>query len=78
MQPEANSQPISIVARRALRQNASVNANQPMSAARHAAYRQLALTVLGLDVPTLTNELRARRFARMSHLRLVPQGDCAA
>jgi hypothetical protein len=31
--------------------------------ARQAAYRRLALTILALDVPTLTAELRARRRA---------------
>jgi hypothetical protein len=32
--------------------------------ARPAAYRRLALTILGLDVPTLAAELRAQRTAR--------------
>jgi hypothetical protein len=32
--------------------------------ARPAAYRRLALTILGLDVPTLAAELRANRTAR--------------
>ena len=32
--------------------------------ARPAAYRRLALTILGLDVPTLAAELRAYHAAR--------------
>jgi hypothetical protein len=36
---------------------------QPLDPARQAAYRRLALTILGADVRTLTAELRARREA---------------
>ena len=35
-----------------------------MSGARLAAYRSLALTILGLDVVTLGAELQRRRLAR--------------
>jgi hypothetical protein len=49
-----------------------------MSPARRAAYRRLALTVLGLDVPTLTAKLRARRLASAPWLRLVPPSSRAA
>jgi hypothetical protein len=34
---------------------------QPTTAAQHAAYRRLALTVLGADVPTLLAQLQQRR-----------------
>jgi len=45
---------------------------QPLDSARPAAYRQLALTILGVDVRTLTAELRARRQEAGPQLRLVP------
>jgi hypothetical protein len=34
----------------------------PAAQARNAAYRRLVATVLGLDVATLSHELRARRL----------------
>ena len=45
--------------------------------ARRAAYRRLAVTILGLDVPTLVAELQAA--ARPSHARqLASAQPCAA
>ena len=41
-----------------------------MSLARQTAYRRLALTVLGVDVLTITAELRTRRLASAPKLRL--------
>jgi hypothetical protein len=40
------------------------SSRQPMSPARRAAYRRLALTVLGLDVQALATGLRTRRDQR--------------
>ena len=49
-----------------------------LTPAQQRAYRQLAIVALGLDVPTLTQNLRGRRLLRMPTLRLVPQTDWAA
>jgi hypothetical protein len=49
-----------------------------MSAERKAAYRRFARHVLGLDVHTLTNDLRARRIERMAAVRVISQADRAA
>jgi hypothetical protein len=51
---------------------------QPLASARQAAYRHLALTILGVDVRTLTAELRARRQEAAPQLRLVPLPPRAA
>jgi hypothetical protein len=40
--------------------------------ARQAAYRRLALTILALDVPTLTAELRAHRQPPTRLTKAVP------
>jgi hypothetical protein len=42
------------------------------AAAREAAYRRLALTILGLDVPTLDAELHAQR---LGYVRVVSRVD---
>jgi hypothetical protein len=49
-----------------------------LTPAQHRAYRRLALTVLGLDVATLTTGLRARRLEAMPPLQVLPQIDRAA
>jgi hypothetical protein len=75
MQPHGTgNQPISIADCRAT----YVTEDQPMSAERKAAYRQLALVVLGMDIQTLTKELRARRMQRMVRLHVVSRGERAA
>jgi hypothetical protein len=51
---------------------------QPLDSARQAAYRHLALTILGVDVRTLTAELQARRQEAAPQLRLVPLPPRAA
>ena len=62
-----NCEPISLVERRAARQ-ADVKWRTPLSAGQQRAYRQLAIVALGLDVPTLTQQLRARRLERTQAL----------
>ena len=42
-----------------------------LSLARHNAYRRLAVTIMGLDVSTLTEQLRFRRELSGPRLRLV-------
>jgi hypothetical protein len=49
-----------------------------LSLARHNAYRQLALTVMCLDVPTLTAQLRFRRELSGPRLRLIEPAMRAA
>jgi hypothetical protein len=49
-----------------------------LDTARQAAYRKLALTILGVDVRTLTDELRARREAAAPRLYVVPPSPRAA
>jgi hypothetical protein len=49
-----------------------------LSPARASAYRRLAVTVLGLDVPTLTAELRDRRRNSPRMLRVLPPSSRAA
>jgi len=49
-----------------------------LTPAQYRAYRQLAIAALGLDVATLTNDLRARRLQRMPELRVLPEPDRAA
>jgi hypothetical protein len=38
------------------------------SSVQHTAYRRLALTILGLDVPTLADELRSTRRSALAHI----------
>jgi hypothetical protein len=45
---------------------------QALTAARYAAYRRLALSILGADVPTLITELRERREASPPDVRPLP------
>jgi hypothetical protein len=54
------------------------SAAQTMSPARQGAYRRFALTVLGLDVPTLAVELRARRLAAAPRLQIVPTSSSSS
>jgi len=77
MTSNADVQPISFGERRALRQ-ASSNNCAPLTAAQERAYRQLVIAALGVDLPTLTRELRGRRLQQMAHLRLLPPADRAA
>jgi len=51
---------------------------QPLDSARQAAYRQLALTILGVDVRTLTAELQTRRQAAAPQLLRMPLPPQAA
>jgi hypothetical protein len=75
-----SSEPISISERRSSRNESNESAadRTPLSPAQQRAYRQLAIFVLRLDVPTLTRDLRARRMLAMPELRLAPPTDCAA
>jgi hypothetical protein len=77
MSLNSNVQPISLVERRAARL-ADPHNNAQLSIALQRAYRQLAIAALGLDLPTLTRELRSRRIQRMPELRLLAHGDQAA
>jgi len=70
-------QPISLADHRASRQTSAAQPKQ-LTAAQHRAYRQLAITTLGLDLPTLTQTLRARRIQAMPQLRIVAPTDLAA
>jgi hypothetical protein len=47
----------------------TLSRRQPLDPARQAAYRRLALTILGVDVHTLTTELRAQREAAVREAR---------
>jgi hypothetical protein len=49
-----------------------------LSLARHQAYRRLALTIIGLDVPSLTEQLRFRRELSGPRLRLIAPAARAA
>jgi hypothetical protein len=49
-----------------------------MTAARQQAYRRFALTVLALDLPTLTADLAARRMAAAPELLPVARTSRAA
>jgi len=51
---------------------------QPLASARQAAYRQLALTILGVDVRTLTAELQKHRQTAAPHLLRMPLPPQAA
>jgi hypothetical protein len=77
MSLNSDVQPISLVERRAARL-ADPHNSAPLSIAQQRAYRQLAIAALGLDLPTLTRELRGRRIQRMPELRLGVHGDQAA
>jgi hypothetical protein len=57
---------------------AQTSARAQVTPARYRAYRQLAIAALGLDLPTLTADLRARRLRDMPVLRIVPPADLAA
>jgi hypothetical protein len=80
MPSNAGMQPISIAERRAMRQanQSAVGDAETLTAAQQRAYRQLAIYSLGLDIATLTRQLRARRLQRMPELRIVPTSDRAA
>jgi hypothetical protein len=75
MSTNANQQPIDLAARRASRK---AGRSMSLTAGQQRAYRQLAIVTLGLDLPTLTRELRARRLQRMTMLQLLPPSDRAA
>jgi len=49
-----------------------------LSLARHNAYRRLALNILGMDVSTLTEQLRFRRELSGPRLRLIARAARAA
>ena len=49
----------------------STHSSRTTAAARAAAYRRLACTILGLDVPTLVADLRAQRLGQDSPTPLV-------
>jgi hypothetical protein len=51
---------------------------QPLDSARQAAYRHLALIILGVDIRTLTAGLRTRRQEAAPQLWLVPLPPRAA
>jgi hypothetical protein len=72
-----NTAPISITEIRSRRTTRATTQRTPLTAGQRKAYRQLALTVLGLDVTTLTSELRARR-EQAALLNLVSDADRAA
>jgi hypothetical protein len=55
-----------------------VAAQLPLSTARHNAYRQLALTILGVDVPTLTEQLRFGHELSSPRVRLIAPASRAA
>lgn len=77
MSTNSNVEPINLTERRAARQATATN-GAALTVAQRRAYRQLAIHALGLDVPTLTRTLRARRLERMPALRLLPPADIAA
>jgi hypothetical protein len=70
-------QPISFVEGRAMRQASSSN-RPTLTAAQERAYRQLVIAALGVDLPTLTRELRSRRLQQLPHLHLLRPVDRAA
>ena len=73
---QAGNEPINLAERRSARdQNAGAT---PLTTGQQRAYRQLAIFALGLDLPTLTRELRARRLQRMPEVLVVPTIDRAA
>ncbi len=51
---------------------------EALTPAQRRAYRRLAIYALGMDIATLTRDLRARRLERMPEQRLVPTSDLAA
>ncbi len=73
---DVSNQPIDFTERRMAREARAQGA--ALTPEQQRAYRQLAIFALGLDLPTLTRELRARRIERMPELRLLPQSDRAA
>jgi hypothetical protein len=75
MSTNAKQQPIDLASRRASR---DASRSVSLTVAQQRAYRQLAIAALGLDLPTLTRELRARRLQRMPLLQLLPPTDRAA
>lgn len=74
MPSTTDPQPINLAELRAERAAARL----PLNASQQRAYRRLAIAALGLDVPTLTRQLRARRLEALPELRLVPAADLAA
>jgi hypothetical protein len=58
--PAALSRPRTVIARGA---NGQPRTYRLARGARHAAYRRLAIAILGLDVPALAAELRGARRA---------------
>jgi hypothetical protein len=77
MSTNSNVEPINLTERLAARQ-ATASHGAALTTGQRRAYRQLAIHALGLDVPTLTRTLRARRLERMPELRLLPPADIAA
>ena len=63
MSLNSNSEPISLAEHREARQS-DVKWRAQSSPERQRAYRQLAIVALGMDLATLTRELRARRLER--------------
>jgi hypothetical protein len=51
---------------------------QPLSADQHAAYRRLALTIIGADIQTLLTQLRERNDLTSTYIRLTPPETRAA
>jgi hypothetical protein len=78
MQSNTNVQPISLAERRAARDLRTSTSSAQLTPAQRRAYRQLAIVALGLDLPTLTMNLRARRLQSMPVLSIVPPTDQAA
>jgi hypothetical protein len=74
MSSNVNAQPISLAEHRASREATS----KSLTPEQQQAYRRLALTVLGLDLASLTADLRARRFQAMPKLQVLPESDRAA
>jgi hypothetical protein len=64
------------VARNAAGQPRTYRLQRPST--RKAAYRRLAIAILGLDVPTLTSELRAGRRTRLQAADAAPLFEPAA
>jgi hypothetical protein len=50
---------------------------QPVSAEQHAAYRRLALTILGADIQTLLTELRERNELASAYRQVTPETRAA-
>jgi hypothetical protein len=63
---------------RLLEGGAQTSRRAQLTPAQYRACRQLAIAALGLDVRTLTAQLRGRRLRKIPLLRIVPPADLAA